>query len=134
MQKYVQNLTWKYVSTRIVLSKSDLTWQIHSRLHSLSILQSVYWTNLFILYYWYCLTYYKHLLCEIACNNNAYLVKGVMVAPQDGFSMLLHSPSSRRYLPGWHSTLDKYGGHTSWIKVLDVSICGRLSTSSTVRP
>lgn len=53
-----------------------------------------------------------------------YLVKGVFVAPHVGCSKLVHNPSNLLYFPGWHSTFDKYGGQTSLIKVLLVSIKG----------
>lgn len=57
-----------------------------------------------------------------------------IVAPQFGFSMLLHSPSALRYLPDLQATLDIHDGHTFRISVLDVSIWGKnLSTSSALK-
>jgi len=63
------------------------------------------------------------------------LENGVLVAPHVGCLTLLHRPSYLLYLPGLHSTLDKKAGHTSLIKVLDVSIWGNpFSTSSYESP
>lgn len=65
----------------------------------------------------------------------SYLWKGALVEPHVGCSRLLQRPSIRRYLPGRHSTCENTGGHTSRIKVLDVSINGKpFSISSYVSP